>query len=205
MVHLNVRGLLARDASAVAQAVDAGSQDVMVFTETWLRRDAEAPEISGFTAVLNLPRSKRMEKRAEEGSAAQEDRQPRGGIAVYVAKTLAPSVTVLLTGPTNCYALLRIDGAVGQNEDAYLIACYIPPQGSPAFGREGGSGVWKALAEDVVATVRLGHVFVVKEAFLTRTRGLLAYWRGPISEDAPESGSPEGSNLQAGEAPARAG
>jgi hypothetical protein len=35
MVHLNVRGLLARDASAVAQAVDAGSQDVMVFTETW--------------------------------------------------------------------------------------------------------------------------------------------------------------------------
>ena len=38
MVQLNVRGLLARDASAVAQAVDAGSQDVMVFTETWLRR-----------------------------------------------------------------------------------------------------------------------------------------------------------------------
>ena len=69
MVQLNVRGLLARDASAVAQAVDAGSQDVMVFTETWLRRDAEAPEISGFTAVLNLPRSKRMEKRAEEESA----------------------------------------------------------------------------------------------------------------------------------------
>ena len=34
----------------------------------------------------------------------------------------------------------------------------------------------------------------------TRTRGLLAYWRGPISEDARElSGSPEGSNLQAGE------
>ena len=110
MVQLNVRGLLARDASAVAQAVDAGSQDVMVFTETWLRRDAEAPEISGFTAVLNLPRSKRMEKRAEEESATQEDRQPRGGIAVYVANTLAPSVTVLLTGPANCYALLRIDG-----------------------------------------------------------------------------------------------
>ena len=71
MVHLNVRGLLARDASAVAQAVDACSQDVMVFTETWLRRDAEAPEISGFTAVLNLPRSKRMEKRAEEESATR--------------------------------------------------------------------------------------------------------------------------------------
>src|SRR5213080_5442700 len=102
-----------------------------------------------------------MEKRAEEESATQEDRQPRGGIAVYVANTLAPSVTVLLTGPANCYALLRIDGAVGQDEDMYLFACYIPPQGSPALGREGGSGVWKALAEEVVATVRLGHVFVV--------------------------------------------
>ena len=34
--------------------------------------DAEAPEISGFTAVLNLPRSKRMEKRAEEESATQD-------------------------------------------------------------------------------------------------------------------------------------
>jgi hypothetical protein len=135
VVHLNVRGLLARDASAVAQAVEASSQDVMVFTETWLRRDAEAPAISGFTACLNLPRSKRLEGR---GGEQLEERQPRGGIAVYVADALAPSVTVLLTGPQNCYALLRIDGAVGQGEDAFLFACYIPPQSSPAFGRVGG-------------------------------------------------------------------
>lgn len=161
MVHLNVRGLLARDASAVAQAVDAGSQDIMVFTETWLRRDAEAPEISGFTACLNLPRSKKLEKRTEEESATKEDKHPRGGIAVYLANTLAPSVSVLLAGPANCYALLRIDGVVGQNEDAFLFACYMPPQGSPAYGREGGQDVWKALTEEVAATVRLGHVFVV--------------------------------------------
>ena len=91
------------------------------------------------TKNLNLPRSKRLEGR---GGEQLYERQPRGGIAVYVADALAPSVTVLLTGPQNCYALLRIDGVVGQGEDAFLFACYIPPHSSPAFGRVGGPGVW---------------------------------------------------------------
>lgn len=149
MVHLNVHGWLAKDALAVTQAIKGADYDVLVFTETWLREGQDAPELAGFTASLNLPRSRRLQRGGT-----------RGGIAVYVANALAPKVTVLSTGPQGCYALLRLDGCIGQEEDAYMFACYMPPEGSPALAGK-GAGVWEALREEVGATLRQGHVLVV--------------------------------------------
>jgi hypothetical protein len=149
VLHLNVHGLLSRDALAVMQAIQGADYDVLVFTETWLRWDADAPELPGFTSSLNLPRSRRLQR----GTV-------KGGIAVYVADALAPSVTVLSTGLLNAYALLRLVGCVGQGEDAYMFACYMPPERSPALDGK-GAAVWEALREEVGDTMRLGHVFVI--------------------------------------------
>ena len=149
MLSLNVQGWLTRDASALSQVIKAADFDVLAFSETWAREGTDAPELDGFTSVLHLPRSRRQQR----GGA-------RGGLAVYVADKLASSVTHLSTGPQNCYAVVRFDKAVGQEEDAYMIPCYIPPEGSPSFDGK-GPAVWEALREEVSATCRMGHVFVV--------------------------------------------
>ncbi len=132
------------------QAIKGADCDVLVLTETWLPAGADAPELPGFSNSLNLPRSKRLQK----SSGA------RGGIAVYVADALAPSVTVLSTGLFDAYALLRLDGCIGQGEDAYMFACYMPPERSSALA-EKGAAVWDALRDEVGETLRLGHVFVI--------------------------------------------
>lgn len=149
MLSLNVQGWLTRDASALSQVIQAANFDVLVFSETWAREGADAPELDGFTSVLNLPRSRRQQRGGT-----------RGGIAVYVAERLASSVTHLSTGPQNCYAVLRFDKSVGQDEDAYMFCCYIPPEGSSSFDGK-GPAVWDTLREEVSATSRMGHVFVV--------------------------------------------
>jgi Endonuclease/Exonuclease/phosphatase family len=114
VLSLNVQGWLTRDASALSQVIKAADFDVLAFSETWAREGADAPELDGFTSVLNLPRSRRQQRGGT-----------RGGIAVYVAERLASSVTHLSTGPQNCYAVLRFDKSVGQEEDAYMFLCYI--------------------------------------------------------------------------------
>ena len=132
------------------QAIKGVECDVLVLTETWLREGADAPELAGFTTSLNLPRTRRL----------QGGGPTRGGIAVYVADALASSVTVLATGLLGAYALLRLDGCIGQGEDAYMFACYMPPERSPALAGK-GAAVWAALREEVEGTLHLGHVFVI--------------------------------------------
>lgn len=149
MLQWNVHGWLSRDASALSQAIRGADYDVLVFTETWLAPEADAPELAGFTLSLNLPRSRRLQRGGT-----------RGGIAVYVADALAPKVTVLSTGLHGCFALLRLDGCIGQGEDAFMFACYMPPESSPAFFGK-GPAVWEALREAVGETLHLGHVFVL--------------------------------------------
>ena len=62
----------------------------------------------------------------------------------------------LSTGPQNCYAVLRFDKSVGQEEDAYMIACYIPPEGSPALNGK-GPAVWEEEEEDYICALTKPH------------------------------------------------
>ena len=180
MLSLNVKGWLTKDAAALSQVISAAEFDVLVFSETWAREGTDAPELHGFTTALNLPRSRRLQRGGT-----------RGGVAVYVADALASSVTLMATGPQNCYAVLRLDGAIGQDEDAYMFACYMPPEGSPSFDGK-GPAVWEALREEVVSTMRLGHVFVVGD--LNARTGTCPDFPGtfdhPVEDDYLSSAAP---------------
>ncbi len=129
------------------QTIKGVECDEIVLTETWLREGADAPELAGFTTSLNLPRARWL-----QGSSPT-----RGGIAVHVADALASSVTVLATRLLGAYALLRLDGCIGQGEDAYMFACYMPPERIPALAGK-GAAVWAVLREEVKGTLLLGHV-----------------------------------------------
>jgi hypothetical protein len=107
-----------------SQVFGEDGADVPVLTETWLREGREAPELPGYTLALSLPRTKKL----------QRGGPPSGGIAVYTSEALASAVTVLHHGFQGSFALLRLDGAVGQGEDAYLFACYLPPVTSTGVG-----------------------------------------------------------------------
>lgn len=149
ILQLNVRGRLANDPSVLLEVINAERYDILVFTETWLREDADAPELPGFTPVCNQPRNRRLQK----GSA-------RGGIAIYAADAMASAFTVISSSPQQHYALMRIDGAIGEREDLHLFACYLPPEGSPAL-RSKAAEMWEGLRDEVGATLRLGHVLLV--------------------------------------------
>ena len=93
MPSLNVQGWLSRDASALSQIIKAADYDVLAFCETWAREGADAPELPGFTSVLNLPRSRRQQRGGT-----------RGGIAVYVAERLASSVAAGIVSGWHSFA-----------------------------------------------------------------------------------------------------
>ena len=212
--------------------------DVIVFTETWLRAGQSAPSIAGYTAfTFSRP--------------TQHQRRAQGGIAVYVRDALAGRVGEWHICPQACVAILRVSGVLPSGRDLMLVACYIPPVGSPHYD----SGIWQRLEERVGEAYAVGEPMIVgdlnartgdrpdfppdadladssvgglhsrgvaavssvrcsqdarerkgkeRKAFLLLA--LEAYW--PIGEaPSPRTlrDSSEGSNLQAGEAPVRAG
>lgn len=177
VLQLNVHGWLSRDASALWQVTCGdGEHDVLVFTETWLSEGEDAPELPGFAVAVNLPRRRKRQQAGVGGGA-------RGGIAVYVSDALASSATLLSTGLLGCYALLRLDRAVGQLEDAFIFACYIPPEGSPALAGRGPE-VWEALHGEVQDALRLGHVFVMGD--LNARTGAFPDFPGSVSHPIEE-------------------
>ena len=60
------------------QAIKGADCDVLVLTETWLPAGADAPELPGFSNSLNLPRSKRLDRR-HGGAAPRTGPGLRGG------------------------------------------------------------------------------------------------------------------------------
>lgn len=105
--------------------INAERYDILVFTETWLREDADAPELPGFTPVCNQPRSRRLQK----GGA-------RGGITIYAADAMASAFTVISSSPQQHYVLLRIEGAIGERGGSPLVCLLLATRRQPCALQE---------------------------------------------------------------------
>ena len=113
MYSLNVRGELDRGVAALLQDIPEG-QDILVFTETWLREHATAPDIEGYTA-FNYPRTKQTTIH-------------RGGICLYIKSHLAAGVSVPYVDSLSCYVGFKVDLSVASSPSVLFLFCvYLPP------------------------------------------------------------------------------
>ena len=115
-----------------------------MFTETWFRAGQSAPSIAGYTA-FTFSRPTQYQRRAQ------------GGIAVYVRDALAGRVGEWHICPQACFAILRVSGVLPAGRDLMLVACYIPPVGSPHYD----SGIWQRLEERVGEAYAVGEPLIV--------------------------------------------
>ena len=145
---LNCRGVLRRDPEAALQAVH-GAQ-IAIFTETWLGEDDSPHVLPGYRA-FHFPRLTR------QGA-------PRGGVAIYVAQSLARHASVW---PEERYeggqiSWLRIGAEAGMQQDLFLAGCYFEPS------LTSDDEAWEAFEEQAAMAAGLGWVLAAGD-FNART------------------------------------
>lgn len=148
MLH-NTYGALYREPGELLQELQefaggADNVDIACFNEIWQSTDQDLPPLPGMGRRYAAPRP---------------GRQRRGGVAAYLADTLACRVAVWKRRAEDGVLWLRLQGIQGLPADLLLAVCYLPPQnsgGCPADTPEW----WAKLAEETAAAQALGLVLV---------------------------------------------
>lgn len=146
---LNAYGALYRDLGELLQEINAftGVQDgidIACFPETWQASDQDLPHLPGMARSFGAPRP---------------GMQRRGGVAAYLADTLACTVALWKCRAREGVLWLRMHGIQGLPGDLFLAVCYLPPP------RCGGCPVdtaewWDDLADEVAQAQALGLVLM---------------------------------------------
>jgi len=143
MYVLNVRGELARGTDALLMDIP-DSQDVLVFTETWLGPDASVPDIPGYEAI-SFTRPRRSG-------------HPRGGICIYTRASLSCAVSVMHVHLTCSYACICLSFPLFV---LHVFCCYFPPEDGRIMSKHVCADMWQQFNDHVADAIGKGHTIVV--------------------------------------------
>lgn len=171
VLHLNTRGRLVHQPSAVMAAVAAATAArggrrplVLLFSETWVRPGCSPPPLQGYSLIVSIP------------SPPAGNGRGRGGVAIYVSTDLVGRAQQWGEGREGV-AWVRVQGVL--DRPLFLAACYVPPQQSSVQL----SGYFSRLLRDVLAAHEAGGYVGVGGDINGRTGGASeAAAGGPLGE-----------------------